>query len=326
MAYEHLDAFVKELEGEDLLGKERDKILDALRIIYIGQEKEGTIGIPHGDVDTIFENEVARLLDMGMIYTVEHTGVWDFGYRCTEKGNLVGHDIMRKVIDETGEELRRFLDRIPPKLLTYWFRYAFERTDTGHYSSRVPMHSFKYIVTKVLESADILNLAERVRKGLISLDVAVKTFDGHITILAPEFGEFVEQYLVDIGEGVNNYGLYQTLIDFADRRGFSTRFELLERIERHGWTEEQLMELVNEMAELGITSRYLAEPITEESLEEEDEEEDEEIRKLREEIIGERTISFVEDRPFRVYDRDGYEAYLKEVFLEPFKEELLASS
>ncbi len=53
---------------------------------------------------------------------------------------------------------------------------------------------------------------------------------------------------------------------------------------------------------------------------------DEEIKKLKEEIIGERSISFSEDRPFRIFDRDGYEAYMKEVFLEPFKEELLATS
>jgi hypothetical protein len=324
MAYENLEEFEKELEGEELLGKSKDKILDALRIIYIGQEKEETIGIPHGDVDTIYENEVGKLMEMDLIYTVDHTGVWDFGYRCTEKGNLVGTDIMQKVIEENTEELKKFLDRIPIKLLSYWFNYAFEKTNSGHYSSRVPMHSFKYIVTQVLDSVDILNLAEKVRKGLISLDVAVKSFDGHITVLAPEFGEFFKQYLVDIS-GVNEYGVYQTLIDFADRRGFSTRDELLERLSGHGYSEDQLEELINESADLGITSQYLRERISEED-DLEDEEEDEEIKKLKKEIIGERTISFSEDRPFRIHDRNGFEAYLKEVFLEPFKEELLATS
>jgi hypothetical protein len=325
MVYESLDAFVETLEGEELIGNEKEKVLDALRIIYIGQEKEGTIGIPHGDVDTIFENENGRLLDMGMIYTVDHTGVWDFGYRCTEDGNRIGSDIVKKVISESRADLKKFLDRIPPKLITYWFQYAFEKTNSGHFSSRVPMHSFKHIVTKVFDSVDILDIAEKVRKGLISLDVAVKTFDGNVTILAPEFGEFMKQYIVDLGGGVNAYGTYQTLIDFADRRGFSTRDELLERLSRDGYTEEQLEELVNEMGELGITSSYLVEQITDED-DLEDEEEDEEIKELKKEIIGERTISFAEDRPFRIYDRDGYEAYLKEVLLEPFKEELLAKS
>jgi len=325
MGYENLEAFEKELEDEELLGKEKEKLLDALRIIYIGQEKEGTIGIPHGDVDTLYENEIAKLLEKNLIYTVPHTGIWDFGYRCTERGNLIGSEILRKVIDENREELKRFLSKFPPKLLTYWFQYAFEQTNTGHWSSRVPMHSFKYIVTKILDSADILNLAERVRMGLISLDVAVKTFDGNITVIAPEFGEFFQQYLVDISGGVNEYGVYQTLIDFADRRGFSTRDELLERLSRYGYTEDRLEELVNDMAELGLTSRYLRVRIKDEEEEEGEEEEevDEEIKKLKEEIIGERTVTFVEDRPFRVYDRNGYEAYLKEVFLEPFKEELL---
>ena len=323
MVYENLDAFVEELEGEDLIGKGKEKVLDALRIIYIGQEKEDTIGIPHGDVDTIFENENGRLLDMGMIYTVNHTGIWDFGYRCTERGNLVGSEIIKKVIEESEDDFKKFLDRIPPKMITYWFQYSFEKTNSGHFSSRVPMHSFKYIVTKVFDSVDILDIAERVRKGLISLDVAVKTFDGKITVIAPEFGDFLEQYIIDLG-GVSSYGIYQTLIDFADRRGFSTRGELLDRLNRQGYTEDELEELVNEMADLGITSKYLAQPISEDD-DFEDEDEDEETKALRDEIIGERAISFAEDRPFRIYDRDGYEAYLKETLLEPFKEELLGA-
>jgi|GEM_PF-3811516 len=322
MAYENLDAFVEELEGGELIGKGKQKVLDALRIIYIGQEKEDTIGIPHGDVDTIFENENSKLLEMEMIYTVNHTGIWDYGYRCTERGNLVGSEIVKKVIAETESELKKFLDRIPPKMITYWFNYSFEKTNSGHFSSRVPMHSFKYIVTKVFDSVDILDIAERVRKGLISLDVAVKTFDGKITIIAPEFGGFMEQYLVDLGSGANAYGIYQTLIDFADRRGISTRGELFERLDRQGYSEDELEELVNEMAELGITSKYLPQPISEDD-DFEDEDEDEDIKELRDEIIGERSISFAEDRPFRVHDRDGYEAYLKETLLEPFKEELL---
>jgi hypothetical protein len=323
MAYENLEDFEKELENEELLGKEKEKIIDALRIIYIGQEKEGTIGIPHGDVDTIYENEVSHLMDKDMIYTVPHTGVWDFGYRCKERGNLVGSEVMKKIVEETEPDIKKYLDKYPPKLLTYWFQYAFEKTNSGHWSSRVPMHSFKHIVTQIFDAVDIFDMAERVRKGLISLDVAVKTFDGHITIIAPEFGEFFQQYLVDISGGVNEYGVYQTLLDFVDRRGFSTRDELLDRLSRYGYTEEQLEELINETADLGITSQYLLPRISTEDDLEDDEEEDEEIKKLKEEIMGERRISFVEDRPFRIYDRDGFEAYLKEVFLEPFKESLL---
>jgi hypothetical protein len=321
--YKNLEVLLTELEGEELLGKEKEKIIDALRIIYIGQEKEGTIGIPHGDVDTIFENEVGKLLEKELIYTVDHTGVWDFGYRCTEQGNLIGHDIMQNVITENEGELKKFLGRIPSKLLTYWFQYAFEKTNSGHYSSRVPEHSFKYIVTKQLDSIDILNIAEKVRKGLISLEVAVKTFDGSVTVFAPEFGDFFSQYLVDISGGVNEYGIFDTLIAFADRRGFSTRDDLLDKLSRYGYTEAQLEELINEMGDLGITSKYLTQKINTDDDLEDDEEVDEEIKELKEEIMGERTISFMEDRPFRIYDRDGFEAYLKEVFLEPFKESLL---
>jgi hypothetical protein len=265
-------------------------------------------------------------MEKGMIYTVPHTGVWDFGYRCTEKGNLIGSEIMKRVMGETEGELKKFLDKYPPKLLTYWFQYAFEKTNTGHWSSRVPMHSFKYIVTQIFDAVDMFDTAERVRKGLISLDVAVKTFDGHITIIAPEFGEFFGQYLVDISGGLNEYGVYQTLLDFADRRGFSTRDELLERLLEHGYTEDQLEDLINETADIGITSKYLTARIATEDDLGDDEEEDEEIKELKEEIMGERSLSFAEDRPFRIYDREGFEAYLKEVLIEPFKESLLEMS
>ena len=323
MAFENLDEFVKGLEELDLLGKEKEKVIDALRIIYIGQEKEGTIGIPHGDVDTLYESETSTLLDQDMIYTVDHTGIWDFGYRCSEKGNLVGSEIMKKALVANEDEIRTFLERFPSSLLSYWFNYAFEKTITGHLSSRVPMRSFKWIVQNVLDSIDVLNAAERIRKGLVSLEVGVNSFDGKVTVLAPEFADFFERYLVDISEGMNSYAVYQTLMDFTDRKGLSSRDELLERLERQGYNEDQLEELINATAELGITSAYLRERITGDEDEEDDEEEvDEEIKALKEEIIGERHISFVEDRPFSVHDRDGFDAYLKEVLLEPFKEAL----
>jgi len=323
MAFENLDEFVKGLEELDLLGKEKEKVIDALRIIYIGQEKEGTIGIPHGDVDTLYEGETSTLLDQDMIYTVDHTGIWDFGYRCSEKGNLVGSEIMKKALGVNEDEIRAFLERFPSSLLSYWFNYAFEKTNTGHLSSRVPMRSFKWIVQNVLDSIDVLNAAERIRKGLVSLEVGVNSFDGKVTVLAPEFADFFERYLVDISEGMNSYAVYQTLMDFTDRKGFSSRDELLERLERQGYNEDQLEELINATAELGITSAYLRERITGDEDEEDDEEEaDEEIKVLKEEILSERRISFVEDRPFTVHDRDGFDAYLKEVLLEPFKEAL----
>jgi hypothetical protein len=119
---------------------------------------------------------------------------------------------------------------------------------------------------------------------------------------------------------LNEYGVYQTLLDFADRRGFSTRDELLERLLEHGYTEEQLEDLINETADIGITSKYLTARIATEDDLGDDEEEDEEIKELKEEIMGERSLSFAEDRPFRIYDREGFEAYLKEVLIEPFKE------
>ncbi len=302
MAYENLEAFEKNLEGEGLFTKQIQKTLDALRVIYIGQENEGTIGIPHGDVDATFERDNEYLKNNGYVYTVPHTGVWDFGYRCTEEGNTIGHEIMERTIEEGREDITKFLDKFPAKVLTYWFAMGFEVTKSGHLTTRTAYLSFTYIINQILDAVDVFNICEVVRKGLISLDVAVKTYGGKITILPPEFAEFIREYSVDIGSETNEYGVYKTLLDFMDKRGFSARSELFERLERNGYTEEELEALVNDAAELDLTTRYIRADV----LMEQDKELDED------------DVDWMP--PFEVVDREGYIGYLKEVFLEPMKE------
>ncbi|MFQ5887407.1 MAG: hypothetical protein ACE5HY_01790, partial [Candidatus Hydrothermarchaeales archaeon] len=255
MAYENLAGFEKKLEEEGFFSKQKQKTIEALRIIYIGQENEGTIGIPHGDVDAAYEREIEYLMKNGYAHTVKHTGVWDFGYRCTEEGNTMGHEIMERTIEENRNEITKFLDKFPAKVLTYWFAMGFEVTKSGHLTTRTAYLSFTYIVNKVLEAVDIFNLCEVVRKGLISLDMGIKSYDGQITVLAPEFAEFVREYSADIGAETNEYGIYKTLIDYMDKRGFSSRSELLERLERNGYTEEDLEALINDAAEVDLTTR-----------------------------------------------------------------------
>ncbi len=149
----------------------------------------------------------------------------------------------------------------------------------------------------------------------------MKTYDGSVTVIPPEFVQFLKEYLGEMEElGTNEYGVYQTLVDYSNRKGFSTRDELLERLGRYGWDEDKLEELVNESYELGLTSKYLRKRITTEV---DEEEEDEEVKALMEDITSEFSLSFTEDRPFRIYDKEGYEGYLREKFLEPFKESLV---
>ncbi|MFQ6136418.1 MAG: hypothetical protein ACE5PM_04470 [Candidatus Hydrothermarchaeales archaeon] len=304
MAYENLEAFEKELEDEGFFKKQVQKTLEALRIIYIGQENIGTIGIPHGDVDAAYEREIEYLIENGLVYTVPHTGVWDFGYRCTDDGNAIGAEIVQRTLEENEGDIKKFLDKFPKKILSYWLANGFEVTKSGHLTSRTAYLSFAYIINKVLEAVDIFNLCEVARKGLISLDVGVKSYDGQITVLAPEFADFIREYTVEIGEETNEYGIYKTLVDFMDRRGFSSRTDLFDRLEQNGYSEDQLEELINDAAELELTTRY----IRSEVLLEEDEELDEED---------------VDDiPPFEVMDREGFVGYLKEIFIEPMKESL----
>lgn len=322
MTYENLEAFEEELKQGGLFGNQLRKTLDALRIIYMGQEKSDYIGTPHGDIDTMFENELGVLFERDLTYKVPHTGIWDYGYRCTEDGNVLGSELMARTIEENKDDIEKFLGLFPKNVLVYWFQHCFDETDSGHLTTRLSFHSYKHLVTKILDSVDIFDVTERVRKGLVSLDVAVKTYDGSVTVVPPEFAQFLKDYLGEMEElGTNEYGVYQTFMDYTDRKGFSTRDELLERMSRYGWDEDKVEEFVNETHELGLTSKYLRKRITDE--EEEDEEEDEEVKSLMEEITSEFSLSFTEDRPFKVNDKEGFFGYLRERFLEPFKESLI---
>jgi hypothetical protein len=209
---------------------------------------------------------------------------------------------MERTIEENRDDITKFLDKFPAKVLTYWFALGFEVTKSGHLTTRTAYLSFTHIVNKILDSVDIFNVCEVVRKGLISLDVGVKSYDGQITVLAPEFAKFIQEYSVDIGSETNEYGIYKTLIDFMDKRGFSSRSELFERLEMNGYTEEDLEATINDAAELDLTTRYIRADV----LMEQDEELDED------------DVDWI--APFEVIDRDGYIGYLKEVFLEPMKE------
>ena len=179
---------------------------------------------------------------------------------------------------------------------------GFEVTRRGHLTTRTAYLSFAYIINKVLDSVDIFNICEVVRKGLISLDMGVKSYGGKITVLAPEFADFIREYSVDIGAETNEYGVYKTLLDFMDKRGFSARSELFERLERNGYSEEELESMINDAAELDLSTRYIRADV----LMEQDEELDED------------DVDWMP--PFEVIDRDGFIGYLKEVFLEPMKE------
>ncbi len=294
MAIEKLDDLVNELKADGISRPMIDEILEALRVVYIGQEKSGTIGIPKIDVEDLYKTKLDILLEKGVVYTVPHAGIWDYGYRCTEVGTAIGSELMKQYIKEHEKELTKLLEKYPKKLLTWWVETYFNETDTGHLSSHVSQLSFKYIAKELIKALDALEITEGLRKKLVNMGVAVETFDRKETVIAPEFKEFLRKFTISYDEEANTYGAYYTLKNFAERR-ITTRDELVGEMMKYGYTEENIIEIIKEMSELGLTTGY-----TDYSKEENQMEE-----------------------PFRIVDHNGYLAYIEEKYAIPFRESLL---
>lgn len=292
-----LEDFKKELAGEGYSALQISDILEALRVIYIGQEKPETIGVPHQDVDELYKTKLEILMRKDMVYTVKHAGAYDYGYRCTEKGEAVAKEEMQRFLNENIERIKKELDLYPKKLLKFYFDYSYQRTDSGHLTSRISQLSFKYAVQQLIKAWDVLEICERLRRKLVNFGVAVETFDKKITVIAPEFADFIEDYVREVEAETNYYGVFKTLHDYANRR-ITEREELVKRLSRYNFTEEELIELINETNELGLTSEY-----TDYSKEEN-----------------------AKKEPFAILDYEGFIAYIEERFAIPFKEAILENT
>ena len=293
-----LEDFKKELAEEGYSPLQISDILEALRVVYIGQEKPETIGVPHQDVDELYKTKLEILMRKDMVHTVKHAGAYDYGYRCTEKGEAVAREEMQRFLNENLERIKKELDLYPKKLLKFYFDYSYQRTDSGHLTSRISQLSFKYAVQKLIKAWDVLEICERLRRKLVNFGVAVETFDKKITVIAPEFADFIEEYVKEVyAEETNYYGVFKTLHDYANRR-ITEREELVKRLSRYNFTEEELIELINETSELGLTSEYT------------DYSDEENAKK----------------EPFAILDYEGFIAYIEERFAIPFKEAILENT
>lgn len=294
MVVETLEDLEEELRIDGLSGVQIEDVLEALRVVYMGQEKSGTIGIPMVDVEDLYKSKLDVLLEKKVVYTVPHTGVWHYGYRCTDAGGNIAPDLMKRYIEENEKALTRLLQSYPKKLITWWVDTYFTETDTGHLSSHVTQLSFKWIAKELLQALDVLELSEGLRRKLINIGVAVETFKRQETVIPPEFNEFLKGFTTTIDDEENLYGIYRALKDYGDQRLYY-REDLLDKLSLYGYNEEKLIDLISETNELGLTSPYT-------------------------------DYSQVDDpkvRPFDILDNNGYHLFLDERFAVPFKESLL---
>ncbi len=291
---ENLDSLVEELKEDGFSSIDIDGILEALRVVYTGQEDTKGIGVPKVDIEDLYKTKLDILLQKALVYTVPHTGAWDYGYRCTDNGNAIGADLAKRYIEENDAALRRLLDKYPKKLLSWWIENSFAKTDSGHLTSRAAELSFKYVVKELIKALDVLEICEGLRRKLVTLGIGVETYEKDITVFPPGFADFMTGYTVSLKEETNTYGVFTTLKDFADRR-ITQRDDLVETLSKYGYNEEKLIELLNAMSELGLTTPYTNYSIEENAGEE----------------------------PYKVLDYQGYIGYIEEMFAVPFKESLM---
>ena len=294
MAIEGLSDFEEELRASGLRRVAIEEVLEALRVVYIGEEKPDTIGLPKIDVEDLYKSKLDILIKNALVYTVPHAGTWDYGYRCTELGTRIGEEAMKRHLKEHEAEIRRFLGMFPKKLLTYWFESYFTKTPSGHLTSHISQLSFKYVTKELIKALDVLELSEKIRRKLIDFGVAVEAYDRKITVVAPEFAEFIKEYTAPIEGEKNMYGIFKTFHDYADRR-ITIREDLLNALSKHGYTEDDLIQFLNETSELGLTTPYT-------------------------DYTKEENAS---EEPFAILDYNGFKGYIEERFAVPFKESLM---
>ena len=241
---------------ENLYGynsKEVGRVLDALRTIYIGQEKESTIGIPHEDVESDYENEVDALHRLGLVKENHYTGKYDYGYRTTPVGDKIGSEYVREHINEYEDELQTVFNRYGDTELAVILNFGFEKTDTNHLSTRYADLA-KKSRNAFPESERLQQRYQTFIEQLLEIGLAVKHSENHFTVLPPEFADYLQTLNVNQTEALRKIEIYKTIKSYAVEN-IDSREELIERLDTA--TEDDLEEVVGNLHQDGLASRYI---------------------------------------------------------------------
>jgi hypothetical protein len=238
--------------------EETSQVLEALRIVYIGQEnKELTIGIPHEYVDDEYESEVDSLKRLGLVREEHYTGKYDYGYQTTKIGDEIASELVRKIIDERSDEVDEVLSDYEPTVLSMIYKFGFNKTDTGHLTNRSARLTFKH-GTRPWAVDKLSRRYKDFQRDLEGLDVAA----GYDTrfVLPPELDDYLRQNIdTDVDEIMKKNEVYRVILDYA-QGDIETREEILNSLDMA--TEDRLEEELSELYQDGLTSKYLSQQET----------------------------------------------------------------
>lgn len=233
--------------------EEVSRVFDALRTVYVGQEKESTIGIPHGDIDPEYADEVDTLQRLGLAKEQHYTGKYDYGYRATAIGNKIGSELVREYINEYEDEIQRIIDGYTETEVSSFVNFGFKRTDIGHLSTRgaelATSHTDSLIEDEMIQEhyTEFLN-------QLLDIGLAVRHSEGHFTVIPAEFDDYLRTQGEGRPEAMQQLELYRAIKTYA-MGDLESREDLLANLDTA--TEDDLAEVVSSLHQEGLTSRYL---------------------------------------------------------------------
>lgn len=256
-----LPARIKDLDDlhnklENLYGYDSEgisRIISALQLIYIGQEKESTIGIPHREVDSEYGDEVDTLRRLGLVKENHYTGKYGYGYRTTALGDRIGSEQIRRHIDEYEDEIRSILDSYDDSRLSVALNFGFERTDTDHLTTRGAELASAADESLIADQA-IQQVYKELQERLKNIDIAVEHSDASFVILPPEFWDYLKTLGINQTQALREMDVYSAIRHYAVS-DINSRSELLGQLEVA--SEDDLSELITELHEEGFTSRYI---------------------------------------------------------------------
>lgn len=251
---EDLRKKLQNLYGYD--SEETSRVLKALRFIYIGQEQEQSIGVPHEAADSDYANEIDALKRLGLVREEHYTGKYDYGYRTTAVGEDIGSELTRELLNEREDDIESVLDEYNKELLGVLIRFGFNKMDTGHLSDRGAELSGRY-VQDLWDIQELLDQYREFTSQLIDIGIAV-SYDPDIrrVVLPPEFHDYLQQREnTDLAEVMKEIEIYQTILDYA-RDNLENLEDILANLDMA--TEEELQTRIQEFHQDGLTSRYLS--------------------------------------------------------------------
>lgn len=231
--------------------EEISNIVDALRYVYIGQESSNNIGVPHHEGNARFGREIDILKQLNLVYEHHYSGMHDYGYDCTDRGNIVGSEASREFLQRHSREIERAIADFGPELSGVFLNFGFAKTDEGHLSTRrgdglswaetmpQPGGFWDVIVTEY----------KRFKEQLVEIGIAANV--GKQVILPPEFARRVNE-LVQL-DATSTIECHLALKRYVEEETES-RDDIIRSLDRA--TENDLKKTVSEYGDAGLTTGY----------------------------------------------------------------------